>query len=202
MTGREVFGPPPGGWMTPPGEWTFHDALVRIRPIREDDEREHCAAVNESWRELAPWLEWAHEDYLPEESAGWIGGVTRPADVPSELAFAVEERATGRFAGVVGINDFRPAIRTANLGYWIRTSMAGRGLMSAAVRLLVPCAFTRVRLARLEILMEPANTASRRVAEKAGAVFEGTLRSRITIHATRRDVHLYSILPADVTGGG
>jgi len=81
------------------------------------------------------------------------------------------------------------------LGYFVRTSERGRGLAGDLSRLLVQFAFADLRLQRLEILVEPANAASLRVAEKLGAVREGVLRHRLLIHGTPRDAVMFSLLP-------
>ena len=47
-------------------------------------------------------------------------------------------------------------------------------------------------------MVEPANRASIRVAEKAGFRREGLLRSYIEVKGTRRDVYLYALLPEEM----
>ena len=49
-------------------------------------------------------------------------------------------------------------------------------------------------LIRLELVIEPQNTASQRVAEKAGAKREGLLRNRLTINGKSRDAWMYSFI--------
>ena len=59
----------------------------------------------------------------------------------------------------------------------------------------------RTDLRCVEILMAPRNPASRRVAEKAGAYYEGLLRRRIACHGTVHDANLFSLVPADLDPG-
>ena len=47
---------------------------------------------------------------------------------------------------------------------------------------------------RIEVLVAVGNVASRRVAEKSGAVYEGTLRSRLLVHGTRHDAAMYAFI--------
>ena len=71
----------------------------------------------------------------------------------------------------------------------------GHGLAARAVSLVSTWAFDRLRLARLEIWVEPANAASQRVAERAGYVHEGLLRSYVQLRTRRGDAHMYALLP-------
>src|SRR5437764_6118705 len=43
-------------------------------------------------------------------------------------SFAVLDQSCGRFLGGVGINFINRVHQFANLGYWVRTSAAGRGV--------------------------------------------------------------------------
>jgi RimJ/RimL family protein N-acetyltransferase len=71
----------------------------------------------------------------------------------------------------------------------------GRGVASAAVRVLSAWAFSELKLERLQLSIRPDNVVSRRVAEKVGYAYEGTLRSAKLIRGKRVDVAVYSLLP-------
>jgi RimJ/RimL family protein N-acetyltransferase len=115
-----------------------------------------------------------------------------------ELSFAITDAATGRFLGGCGLNQFHAVHRMANLGYWIRTSAAGRGAASAATVLVARYGLRVVGLQRIEILADVGNLASQRVAEKAGARLEGRLRNRLFHHSQVRDGVLYSLISDDL----
>jgi ribosomal-protein-serine acetyltransferase len=57
----------------------------------------------------------------------------------------------------------------------VRTRQTGQGIATAAVRLIARFGFEDLGLRRLELLVAVDNMASRRVAEKVGATFEGVL---------------------------
>jgi RimJ/RimL family protein N-acetyltransferase len=77
--------------------------------------------------------------------------------------------------GEVGLRNFDPARRRAEIGWWLAPEHRGQGLASAAVRLLAtwalgpPCALLQV-WARID----PGNTASARVAAAAGLTHLGS----------------------------
>lgn len=69
------------------------------------------------------------------------------------------------------------AFRGAHIGYWIDESHGNKGITTRAVIEVTRFAFESLRLHRIEIALRPENGASKRVAEKAGYLFEG-LRPR------------------------
>jgi len=72
----------------------------------------------------------------------------------------------------VGLNQFNRNHQLCNLGYWVRTSRAGRGVASSAGRLAARFALAELNLHRVEVLAATGNHASQRAAEKMGAVRE------------------------------
>jgi RimJ/RimL family protein N-acetyltransferase len=116
------------------------------------------------------------------------------------LHLAMVSPADDRFVGEIVL--FCRAAQAAEeaigeIAYVVDPAARGRGIASSAVRLLSEWAFARLALARLQLAIHPDNVPSRRVAEKAGYVPEGTLRSLKMIRGERVDSVLYSRLPGD-----
>ena len=85
------------------------------------------------------------------------------------------------------------------VGYWLLAEGRGSGRATRAVRLMSAWALEELRLARLALSTEPDNSASQRVAERAGFRREGVLRSYAKRRDdTRADAVFYSLLPSDV----
>jgi RimJ/RimL family protein N-acetyltransferase len=166
---------------------------IRIRPYRLDDAPVVWEAVRESLRELQPWLAWCHPGYAIEETRVWLAEQVPAFQQATSFAFAITTEG-GAFLGGTGLDRIDRANRLSNVGYWVRSSAARRGVATAAVGLIREWAFTNTDLVRLEILVATGNIASRRVAEKSGAVYEGTLRSRIVIGGTHHDAALYAFV--------
>ena len=79
------------------------------------------------------------------------------------------------------------ALRAGHIGYWIDKNYANKGLTTAAVELLSGYAFEVLELHRIEINLRPENAASRRVAEKAGYIYEGERPRYLHIDGDWRD---------------
>jgi len=79
------------------------------------------------------------------------------------------------------------ALRGGHIGYWIDKNYANRGFTTQAVEALTNFAFEQLSLHRIEINIRPENASSRRVAEKAGYVFEGERPRYLHIGGSWRD---------------
>lgn len=164
-----------------------------LRPPRPSDAEALFDAIRESRAELSRWMSWFRPRYGIADAREWISRSTRGRHRGTEHNFLIVA-GDQRILGTCALNQIRPENRMANLGYWIRTSSAGRGVATAAVRQIAEFAFRETDLARLEIVVETSNQASRRVAEKSGAVFEGVAHDRIVIHGKSSDARMYALL--------
>jgi len=166
---------------------------ISIRPYRAEDAPHLYAAARESVGDVFPWLSWCHPQYSPDEAAAWASSREELARRAFEYHFVIADEHD-RFLGGCGINQISPVHRFGNLGYWVRSSEAGRGVAGSAVALAARFAFRSTDLIRLEIVCAVGNHRSQRVAEKAGAQREGILRARLLLHGTPHDAVMYSIL--------
>jgi RimJ/RimL family protein N-acetyltransferase len=169
---------------------------VRIRPYSLDDARGVYEAARESIEELKPWMPWCHPDYSLEESTAWLEVQVPAFQQGTAYEFAIVA-ADGRLVGGCGLNQIDAINKRANLGYWVRTAATRQGVATSAVRLLRRWGFRHTDLGRLEIIVAAGNLASQRVAEKAGAIREGTLRSRLLLHGAQHDAAIYSFIASD-----
>ena len=179
-------------------ELEFNEGPLLIRRYREEDATALYEAVRESISEVSPWLPWCHQNYSIEESREFIGSREIATQGGEWYSFGIFETAGGKFLGGVGINFINRVHQMANLGYWVRTSAAGRGVASAATRMAARFSFEQLGLRRIEIVAAVANVPSQRVAEKAGARREGVLRRRLLINGESLDAVLFSLVPEDL----
>lgn len=156
---------------------TLSDGRFRISAIQPGVEAALFEAAQESMNELDPWFRSWHlgmtigdiEHGVTMSLEGWVAGTA--------YDFAISEDGSDSVLGVVDLGEIDHLSRTANVGYWVRTSQTRRGVASAAVRLLARIGFEDLDLKRSELLIAVENVPSRRVAEKAGAIEEQVLES-------------------------
>jgi RimJ/RimL family protein N-acetyltransferase len=87
---------------------------------------------------------------------------------------------------------------TAEISYFVRASMRGRGLATRAVLLMTDWGFRERGLYRVFARVDPDNASSVAVVERAGFTLEGLERQSAAYPDGRRfDSRVYSILPSE-----
>jgi RimJ/RimL family protein N-acetyltransferase len=112
--------------------------------------------------------------------------------------FAIE--VDGALAGGIGYTR-RPDVERvgAEVGYWVGRAFWGRGIATAALRLLTAHAFAaEPELRRLFAVPFVTNIASARVLEKAGYSREGTLRQSAIKDGRVLDQWMYALVRDDL----
>jgi RimJ/RimL family protein N-acetyltransferase len=169
------------------------DGLL-LRPYRQEDSRMLAAAARESAESVGAWLPWCHADYSDAEADEWIARCAEGWRSGEHYAFAAFD-AAAQFLGSVGLNQRNRPHNFMNLGYWIRASQQRNGIAVRAARLVAAFGFGQVGLTRIEIVAALDNRASRRVAERSGAVFEAVARNRLVDRGNPIDAAIYALVP-------
>ncbi|WP_151773988.1 GNAT family N-acetyltransferase [Streptomyces abyssomicinicus] len=168
-------------------------AGFRLRPWRLDDA--DLALVREaSGDPLIPLITTVPARYTEEEGEAFVRRQWDRAARRTGYPLVIERAHDGRPVGNVGLWLFAGDPDRASLGYWVVPSARGQGAAGAALGALTRWALTTSGFARLELYVEPWNTASLRTAERAGFTREGLLRSWQRVGAVRRDMYMYARL--------
>jgi RimJ/RimL family protein N-acetyltransferase len=169
-----------------------------VRVPRAGDGMALHAAVAESLPELRqflgflPWV--AAEPTVESAEARCRTGAANFL-ARADLPFLAFEKSTGQLVGGVGLHRTVWATPKTEVGYWIRSSRAGRGFVTEAVGALLDYAFRQMQAVRVELITDEANTASRRVAERCRFDLEGTLRDeRRAPDGSLRNTCVYALL--------
>ncbi len=171
---------------------------ILIRPLKTEDVDALFATVSASLPTLSQWLPWAKPGYARSDSATWIAHCQRAWNAGTECHFGIFDVDSGHLRGGIGFSHVSPVRRSANLGYWIADDARGGGVAVVAAQLAAAWAFADLGLQRIEILVQPENTASLRVAVKLGAVCEGVARNGIIIDGEPREAIVHSLIPDDL----
>jgi ribosomal-protein-alanine N-acetyltransferase len=114
------------------------------------------------------------------------------------FSFVIAEVGTDSAVGTIGLWLRQLAQGRATAGYTVAPSARGRGIAGAALIALTSFAWTVPGLHRVELHIEPWNTASIKTAERAGYEREGLMRGHQEIGGQRQDMLLYATLRKDM----
>lgn len=172
---------------------------LHLRPWQPSDADAVLAACQDA--ELQRWTR-VPVPYEHEDAVTWVGRVSPQEWAAGTAAhFAVLDATTSELLGSVSLADV--AEGAAEIGYWTAAHARGRGVSTEAVGAVCRWGFAVLGLQRVTWLAHVGNTASRRVAEQAGFVVEGTLRQYLPQRGERRDAWIGGLLPGDpVPGAG
>ncbi len=180
-----------------PPEPPLADEAVLLRLPVADDAPAIAAACTDP--DIARWVPVPVPYSLADAQAfleivetGWATG--------ANATFAIEDRAAGRLAGMIGLDRGETPGR-ASVGYWLAPWARGRGLATRAVRLVAGWAFEDPRAERLELMTLVGNDASGRVAVRAGFRREGILRGYLPFRSGSVDAVMYAMLRGELPVG-
>jgi RimJ/RimL family protein N-acetyltransferase len=165
---------------------TLEDDVVRLRTFEEGDVPAIVAACQDP--EIPRWTA-VPSPYTESDALAWL-------ESDEEESFAVVDSASGELFGSIGVRYFEGGI--GEVGYWVKREARGRGVATRALGLVARWALVDKGLGRFQLRADVANEGSQRVAEKAGFVREGVLRSSLVHKGERRDVIMYSLVREDL----
>lgn len=166
-----------------------------IRVARPDDGAMFNQAVVESAEHLRDWLLWVTPVPTVEQSELSCRQAYARFLMNEDLMAFLILKSTGALVGCSGLHYVNWELRRFEMGYWGRTQYLGRGLISEGVEALARYALADLGANRVFLTMDERNIASRRLAERVGFEFEGTLRrDRKDTQGGLRNTRVYSIV--------
>jgi RimJ/RimL family protein N-acetyltransferase len=158
--------------------WRAADAPTIVAAYADPGiQRWHCRSMTDA--EARRWIAAWPDRWRAETGAGWaiVHG--------------------GRVAGQISLRRIILAEGLAEVSYWALPAARGRRVVPRALSLLTAWSFATLGLHRIEVCHSTANTASCRVAERAGYALEGTKRAEARHTDGWHDMHLHARLRTD-----
>ncbi|USD66200.1 GNAT family protein [Vibrio sp. SCSIO 43136] len=181
--------------MHSPHTTQLHTHRLTLRLIETCD----CEALSKlivRSKSLHQWLDWADpsftaedaEDFILSNRINWLKG--------QAFGFGVFLQDSDELIGMVAITEYSRTFNLGTLGYWVGDEYQGRGLVKEALHALIEHSFSSLKITRLEIICDPSNHISQKVASGVGACFETKARNRFIYAGEARDGLVYSLVPS------
>jgi ribosomal-protein-serine acetyltransferase len=166
-----------------------------LRPPSPGDGKKVNEAIQESFDELHEWMHWAHSRPTVEESEEFVRLAAAEWILRKELDLRLWDKTTGELIGGAGYHDIDWKVPRLEIGYWVRASRSGQGLITEAVNAMTRYALEVIGVRRVEIRCDKDNLKSRGVPERLGykldVIFE---RNELKPDGSTRDTCVYSRL--------
>lgn len=156
-------------------------------------------ALDSSLEHLRPWMPWAHDEPTPlDERIDRLRRFRGMFDLGQDYIYGLFTRDETEVVGGSGLHT-RVGDDAFEIGYWLRASRVGEGLVREAVAALTYVAFRVCHVDRVEIRIEPENERSLAVPRALGYTEEGTLRRRLPAgeDGVPRDMTLFAVFRED-----
>jgi RimJ/RimL family protein N-acetyltransferase len=164
------------------------DGDLALRPWRPEDVPALVAACKDP--EIPKWT-LVPSPYSEDDARLWLAAQSAARRGGRRVEMAIVD-LDDRLLGSIAIARSADG-RVGEVGYWVAADARGRGVATRSVRLLSGWAFEALGLERIELLTEPENRVSQRVAEAAGFTRERLLRGHREQKGTLRDFYLYAL---------
>jgi RimJ/RimL family protein N-acetyltransferase len=159
-------------------------------------------AIDSSLHHLRPWMEWAEaEPQALAEKVALLRRFRSQFDLGRDFVYGIFDPGEQRVLGGTGLHP-RSGEGSLEIGYWIRASEIGQGLATETTAVLTRVALEACRVDRVDIRVDPGNSASLAIPRKLGYSEEATLRRRLPSHGDGipRDLILFSLFRSELAG--
>lgn len=128
-----------------------------------------------------------------------------------EFYEALEREGTGQWwkivnrqsqeaLGAIGYNHYQARHKKAEIGYWLLPRFWKQGVITEAMPALLRYLRREKGIHRIEAMVEEGNTASDRLLERMGFLYEGTMRDCEIKDSHYISLRIYGLLSTDPAG--
>jgi RimJ/RimL family protein N-acetyltransferase len=136
-----------------------------------------ATAVAQSTEHLRPWMGWVSQEPMTlAQRRAWLAAREREWTAGGDVVLGVF--VDGEAAGGCGLHR-RIASDGLEIGYWIHPAFTGRGIGTAAARLLTDSALALPEISHVEIHHDKANLASGAIPRRLGYRLVGESRDAV-----------------------
>jgi ribosomal-protein-alanine N-acetyltransferase len=177
---------------------------VLLRSPRISDAAEWCEARLREQKRIEPW--WVSSPLSWEErhtEARWVTSVLqarKDARAGRSLPLVVE--VDGHVAGQCGLEWISAATGVAEMGVWMDSRWAARGVSAVVAGMMIDHAMTTLGVHRIIAPISEGNVAAAWGARKLGMLREGTMAGFLEVGGERRDHHLWALTSDRLPPGG
>ena len=146
-------------------------------------------ATEQSRKELYQFVPW--ENKTVDDVKEFMARTIKQRKEGTALELSIHEKSKERLVGAIGIHKFDPFTPLCEVGYWICSSMHGKGYATDALLTLLKFCRNELELVRVNAHVALKNIASQQVLIKCGFKEEGFMEKAQLCHGVWHDIKLF-----------
>jgi RimJ/RimL family protein N-acetyltransferase len=158
---------------------TLQYGRYTLRPTLDSD----VAAIYEACQDpLIPRFTTVPVNYTMSHALDYFQRIPASIELQREIPFVIEFGVGDEkeFAGVISLHTISIDNHRAEIGYWMREQMRGKGIATMATKILTGYGLDTLGFKRIEAAVDLDNITSQKLLISAGYEREGILRQRVT----------------------
>ncbi|GIO23937.1 GNAT family N-acetyltransferase [Oceanobacillus sp. J11TS1] len=176
----------------------FHytiDDNLSLRQLQLTDANALFKVVENSREKLRTWLPWIEMTRQPTDCLAFIDMCLQSAQRKQSLHVGIFKG--NNIIGCISYNYIDWQNGSTSIGYWLDPTYQGKGVMTAAVQVMIDYAFYTLRLNRIEIRATTHNKKSRAIPERFNFQKEGIIRQGEWLYDHFEDLVVYGLLASE-----
>lgn len=170
----------------------FETERLFIRNYKKADLEDFVRVTSQP--EIQPTTYGIPVPYTKKYAKKWMRFIRENIRMKQAYEFAVFLKEDLTYIGNVGLINVSRMHNHADISYYIDKDLWNRGLATEAAAQMLNFGFEKLGMYKISGLCMTSNPASRRVMEKLGMKYEGTMRRELLKNGTYYDIYRFSIL--------
>lgn len=133
-----------------------------------------------------------------EEALEFIATMDENIDSNSVINWAITSKETDKLIGMIGFYRMKPENYRAEVGYILSADFHGQGIITEALKRVIPFGFEEMGLNSIVAVIDPQNFASEKVLLKNNFVKEGHFKEDTFFEGKFLDSVFYSLLKKSI----
>ena len=163
------------------------DKEIRVSLVQESFAPTYAKLVKENFNYLEKWLSWPSSCKSEQDFILFIHKSLH--DYANGKSMVCGIWFNDKLVGNASFNTINNELKKVEIGYWIKESAQGNGIITRACKTLIEIAFNELKMQKIQLSAATENLKSRAVCERLGMKLEGiisnaeNLNGRIVDHA-------------------
>lgn len=142
------------------------DRLVLKSPVGLVSAEDILSAINN--KDTLRYLSQAPKEYSIENAKSFLEFLLQAENSPRALELGAFERSSGKFIGMITLENINYESSSGELGYWISKPFTGRGIAFEGANALIEYTFKTLKIQRIEAFVIKEHIKSISLLERLG----------------------------------